>query len=149
MLTTMKDIMKLKLEKGFGFTLSMLNRIRSEANPIIHWSVSCTPFPLFFMTRLFGPICHSSTRMQRNCEKCRSRLNCARLSLVSDSLWALSCTFFQRIFPFAVGIISLIIRISFGVSFHIFTMWILFLIIYQSSDGMSAQQAFNKNRAFQ
>ena len=28
MLTTMKDIMKLKLEKGFGFTLSMLDRIR-------------------------------------------------------------------------------------------------------------------------
>ena len=39
MLTTMKDIMKLKLEKGFGFTLSMLDRIRSEANPIIHFPV--------------------------------------------------------------------------------------------------------------
>ena len=35
----MKDIMKLKLKKGFGFTLSMLDRIRSEANPIIHFPV--------------------------------------------------------------------------------------------------------------
>ena len=39
MLTTMKDIMNLKLEKGFGFTLSMLDRIRYEANPIIHFPV--------------------------------------------------------------------------------------------------------------
>ena len=39
MLTTMKDIMKLKLKKGFGFTLSMLDRIRYEANPIIRFPV--------------------------------------------------------------------------------------------------------------